>query len=481
LSLLIVRCPLKPLNGGLASSPSDWQDSACAEHFEWCFIENEIFSATDSEQALSLQTGIGSTESMPYADQALVLIPTIDVRLIEAKVPLANAKKLQQILPNLIEEYLLGGAQSLSVQAFPPVPGKPAVQRTLALIDRAWYVWLSKQMEVLLCPRVRLIPDCLMLDFISTDASIAPSIGLVRDDGNIILTKRTGEQLGVAWIERENVEQGIALPSSLGTDKAVEVSWDWLAPSAIAFIKENTSSKSANFALNLLPKTFKRQTAKSGISSLSELIKRQRSEKSGSASHEMAWTDPLVWRQPMQWALYGIGTLVMGFVMHLGWLAFDNWRWGNQMELLAAQSLNSASVTALAQNTSNASLASGSLLASSSPLVAPTTVLGAFIKQVTQEQRRQGIATDADFASMAAKLQQLKSAFGPEVLQKIDYDGYAMDFEFKPGSVKQLAGQSVEQNMDPVIQKARALGFMVKPLGGDRYRLEPYAGLGMGS
>jgi len=56
-----------------------------------------------------------------------------------------------------------------------------------------------------------------------------------------------------------------------------------------------------------------------------------------------------------------------------------------------------------------------------------------------------------------------------------------MDFEFKPGSVKQLTGQSVEQNTDPVIQKARALGFMVKPLGGDRYRLEPYAGLGMGS
>ena len=45
------------------------------------------------------QFSTGTTDSMPYADEALVLMPTLDVRLIEAKVPLANAKKLQQILP----------------------------------------------------------------------------------------------------------------------------------------------------------------------------------------------------------------------------------------------------------------------------------------------------------------------------------------------------------------------------------------------
>ena len=125
MSLLIVRCPLKPFSG--SGSPGDsareWSEQACAERFEWCLVEGDNTSVV---------TGIGTTESMPYADEVLVLLPTIDVRLIEAKVPLANAKKLHQILPNLIEEYVLTGAHSLAVQALPPMPGKPALQRVIA-------------------------------------------------------------------------------------------------------------------------------------------------------------------------------------------------------------------------------------------------------------------------------------------------------------------------------------------------------------
>ncbi len=101
-------------------------------------------------------------------------------------------------------------------------------------------------------------------------------------------------------------------------------------------------------------------------------------------------------------------------------------------------------------------------------------MISAFITQVTSDQRRQGLVSDADFAPMAAKLQQLKLAFGPEVLQKIDYDGYGIDFEFKPGALKSVN----QQGGDEVMQKARALGLMVKPLGPSRYRLEPYSGLG---
>ena len=56
------------------------------------------------------------------------------------------------------------------------------------------------------------------------------------------------------------------------------------------------------------------------------------------------------------------------------------------------------------------------------------------------------------------------------MLQKIDYDGYGIDFEFKPGSVNQTSAQ--------LIQKARSLGLMVKALGPNRYRLESYAGVG---
>jgi len=475
-SLLIVRCPLKPFHGGMTSSPGDWQDEAQIEQFEWCLIQGE--------DASTYQTGIGSTESMPYADQALVLMPTLDVRLIEAKVPLANAKKLQQILPNLVEEYLLSGAESISVQAFPPVPGKPAIQRTVAIIERAWNAWLSQQLGLLLCPRVRLIPDCLVLDWHPADESnealaIAPVISLMRSEGNIILTKRTGEQLGVSWVEPENIEQGTSLPSMVGHEQAVEISWDWLAPSAAQYIKITTSSKSANFALNLLPKTFRQQASKLGRKGLTDLLARQRGEAGASATAGMAWTDPLVWRPALLWATYALAVMVLGLALHLTWLAVDNWRWGNKMDFMAAQSLSSASAASLAQNIASASpnaSPNASLNASpnsngDSPFAKPTTVLQAFIKQATQEQRRQGVPTDADFSAMTAKLLQLKNLLGPEVLQKIDYDGYALTFELKPGSTP--------QNSAEVVQKARSLGLVVTPLEANRFRLEPYAGLGL--
>jgi hypothetical protein len=440
MSLLIVRAPLKPLNGSFASSASDWQDLACAERFEWCLIEDG--EPAEGALVVSHETGIGTTDSMPYADQALVLMPTVDVRLIEAKVPLANAKKLQQILPNIVEEYLLGGAESLAVQAFPPVPGRPALQRTLALIDRAWYAWLTKQLEGLLCPRVRLIPDCLLLDLDFTS--------LMRDDGKVILSRRTGEQLGVGWIEQENLEQGIQLPSGLGPDPAVEISWDWLAPSAQAFIKLNASSKSANFALNLLPSHFRKQIGKSNLFALG----RQASARAEGDASAMSWADPVLWRRPRQWLNFTIATMILGFGLHLTWLAVDDWRWIKRMELLAAQSLTPASVAELTK---------------SNPNPTASTVLGAFIQQVTREQRRQGAVTDADFALMAAKLHQLKASFGADVLQSIEYDGYGMNFEFKSGAVKQTSAQ--------VLERARSLGLMVKSVGANRYRLEPYAGL----
>ena len=99
-----------------------------------------------------------------------------------------------------------------------------------------------------------------------------------------------------------------------------------------------------------------------------------------------------------------------------------------------------------------------------------TSVLHVFTKQVTLDQRQRGVPMDADFLSMAAKLQQLKVSFGPEVLQKIEYDGYAITFEFKSS-----AGSITSSE---VLARARSLGIAVKFLGANRYLLEPYAGLG---
>ena len=440
-------------------SVQEWQELGCAEHFEWCLVES-----LGSLNALTeYESGTGTTESMPYADEVLVLIPTIDVRLIEAKVPLANAKKLQQILPNLIEEYVLSGAQSLSVQALPPAPGKPALQRVIALIDRAWFTWLTKQLEGLISQRVRLIPECFLLDAPAEGAQKV--IAYQGEESSIILTQRTAEQVGVAWVERADAIENITLPNSLQDAELKAFSWEWLAPAAWQYLQVNASAKSANFALNLLPKTFRKKAGK-GFSNFSALLKRKGDGKAQAIHHGTSWMDATVWRQPAQWTKFLVASIVFGYVLHLSWLVVDNWRWGNQMEVLAAQSLTPSSITKLNQDKeqTRAIGASGSVANAGNP------VINAFTKQVTQDQRRQGLVSDADFAPMAAKLQQLKAAFGPEVLQKLDYDGYGIDFEFKPGGIKQTSAE--------VTQKARALGLMVKVLGPNRYRLEPFAGLG---
>ena len=460
MSLLIVRCPLKPFSssGSPGDAAHDWSERTCAERFEWCLVEGGDLIAGE--------TGVGTTASMPYADEVLVLLPTIDVRLIEAKVPLANAKKLQQILPNLIEEYVLTGAQSLAVQALPPVPGKPALQRVIALIDRAWFVWLTKELEGLISQRVRLIPECLLLAIPDpeSDTGLAPTIAYQHAEQGFIFTRRTGVQTGLAWYEGspDQAVEKIILPRVLQDKPLVEFSWDWLAPSAKQFLQDNASSKSANYSLNLLPNTFRREAGR-GLSNLSSYLNRQRVDGNRVVSSSASWTDPVIWRQPSQWSKYLIASIVIAYLAHFSWLAMDNWRWGNQMEVLAAQSLTPSSIAKLNQEKTQDK---SSAISTSSGNV----VITAFTNQVTQDQRRQGLVSDADFASMAAKLQQLKTVFGPEVLQKIDYDGYAIDFEFKPGSIAQGSAE--------VEQKGRALGLMIKTLGPNRYRLEPYAGLG---
>lgn len=472
MSLLIVRCPAKPIIGAGSALPGDsargsaqdWQELGCAERFEWCLVES------DNEY----ETGIGTTESMPYADEVLVLMPTIDVRLIEAKVPLANAKKLQQILPNLIEEYVLSGAQLLSVQALPPVLGQPAVQRVIALTDRAWFTWLIKQLEGLISQRVRLIPECFLLDLPAEDVKAV--IAYQREEGNVIFTQRTAQQLGVAWVERlaaDSELEEITLPNTLQGATVKAFAWDWLVPAAREYLQTNSSSRSANFALNLLPKTF-RQKAGKGLANFSALLNRKGGRQAQAIQSGASWLDAAVWRQPWQWSKYLLASIAIGYVLHLTWLVVDNWRWGNQIEVLAAQSLTPSSVAKLNQAKELGVMADvgGNTPNAGNPSV--NRVIAAFITQVTNDQRRQGLVSDADFAPMAAKLQQLKVLFGPEALQKIDYDGYGIDFEFKPSALK----LSNQQASDEVTQKARALGLMVKPLGPNRYRLEPYSGLG---
>ena len=467
MSTLLIRCPLKPFAGAFTGLAGEWEDLACAQRFEWCLVED---AGALSASPLPMQSGIGSIDSMPYADEALVLLPTLDVRLIETKVPLANPKKLQAILPTLVEEYVLSNTASLHISALPPVPGQPAMDRSLAVIDRAWFNWITNQLQHLLAYRVRLIPDCLLLalpgEVLATDlvSPPLPTLMRVRAGDAMVYCQRTGMQTGVAWAEycAPTAEQqgnanpddassaAIPMPSHVGSADAVLFSWAWAIPSAIAFLEANASSRAPNFALNLLPAGFKSRAGDLAPST---------SATSGASNRNaiaLAWIDPMTWQASLRWLGLGMAAIALGLIAQLAWLGVSNWRWGQQMELLAMQSLTPASMAKLGSAANQ------------------LEVLPVFLDQAISAQRSQGAVTDADFASLAAKLQQLSSALNVQSLQQISYSANAMEFEFKAGTPDFSSKDAALR----VIDRARNLGLLVKHLGGTRYRLEAYAGLG---
>ena len=468
MSTLLIRCPLKPFAGAFTGLAGEWEDLACGQRFEWCLVEDVDAISTSPSPT---QSGIGSIDSMPYADEVLALLPTLDVRLIETKVPLANPKKLQAILPTLLEEYVLSNTATMHISALPPVPGQPAMDRTLAAIDRAWFTWIASQLEHVLSSRIRLIPDFLLLslpgDALASDdvAASSPALMSVGEGDALVYCQRTGIQVGIAWAEYcapsaqqhtnashdHRSSKALPLPSRLGSINAVPFSWAWAAPSAIAFLAANASSRAPNFALNLLPAGFK---SRAGVSMpTSPSAGGTRAVRGATA---LAWVDPLTWQPALRWLGLGVAAIALGFIAQLAWLGVSNWRWGQQMELLAMQSLSPASMAKLSSGANQ------------------HEVLPVFLDQALSTQRSQGAVTDADFASLAAKLQQLSNTLQVQSLQQIQYSANAMEFEFKAGGLDYSSHEAVLR----VIASARKLGLLVTHLGGTRYRLEAFAGLG---
>ena len=439
MSLLIIHCPLKPL---FEVASTDDGFNAQKEAFEWCLCETNALHATIQS------SGTGTVESMPYADEALVLMPTLDVRLLEKKVPLVKAKKLQQVLPSLIEDELLGDIESTVIYALPQLPGQAGSQRTLAVMNKFWLHWLVRELDHILTPRVRMIPDCLIMPLQNTSTSLqeplSSCVAFQRSDAAVIYTWHKTEQLGVAWIEET---EEVVLPSRLQDIKPIEWSWDWMTPSAFTFSRR-TDIAAASLNLLHAEVSMRKSSKKSTLNWLSNSGQQLQTP----LSKTISWLDHSLWTKPIIWAQYAVSSIVLGAGIYTSWLAVDNWRWGRNIDISAAQFLTPETISLLAQNKNTDSIAL------------------AFTKQLTNEARHKGLPTDADFIAMTGKLQQLKTALGKGSIDKMEYDGYRIDFEFK-------AGGEILSAAD-VIGKAQSLGLMVTDLGNNRYRLQPYAGLG---
>ena len=439
MNLLIIHCPNKPFS---ETALTNGELSSLTDNFEWCLCE------TNAIQAQYQSSGIGSIDSMPYADEVLVLMPTLDIRLMETKVPLVKPKKLQQVLPSLVEDEVLDGIDNSLVYALPPLPGQIGSQRTVAIMNRQWLDWVSNQLKGILTPRIRLIPDCMILPLESESSNVneitSSCLAYKQKDQTITYTWHKSTQLGISWVEHSDTKQ---LPSALQKIQPSEWSWDWMISNAFHFSRR-TDVGVAGINLLLAMPTPKRSIKKISF----EWFKNPVPSLMRSSGRNTCWTDQNTWALPARWAIYAMGSIFLGLGIYTSWLAIDSWRWKRNMDLSAAQFLGPDTLALLTQSKGN------------------TSVSEVFVKQATQEARNKGLPTDADFIAMTGKLQQLKTALGKESINSMEYNGYSIDFEFKPGGDPFSTRQ--------VISKAESLGLVITDLGNNRYRLQPYSGLG---
>lgn len=415
--LLVVFCPVNPRTLNQVAR-DDIDVAGPGERFRWCLIEHQ---GNDAETRID-QEGTGTLSNVPFADEALVVMPTVDVRLVRTKVPLISGKKLEALLPTLAEPYLLDQRTPLRYQLLPPTPGATGVDRTIAITSESWMTWLNDQLAQLPVRTLTLIPDCLLLD--PADDNGTPTELLVDQQNTLgIFSAREGSDWGAGWVEAD-ADPGALAAFAPNAQRSI-LSNAWLMPRALAWL--------AN---------------KSPIN----LIQRQATKKPGKAAKDKP-LNPTRWRPKVEWAHWrqplrlaaGLGAVyVIGSVLYLGVLAISNWRWQNALAETTRQHL-------------------------ATPVPDNAAAIAAFVRQASAKVHAQGKDTPADFLPMAGKLQILLNSYPAGILESVQYQSNGLAFTLRNG--KGVPDASA------IAKRARDLEIALLETGKNEYRMLPLAGL----
>lgn len=410
--LLIIHCPVNPrtLN---QDRQDDLNISGPGENFHWVLVDGNE-SAT--------QEGHGSLKDLPFADEALVLLPTADVRLIRTKVPMISGKKLEALLPTLTESFLLDQRTPLRYQLLPPSPGAKGVERTIAITSDSWMNWLEDQLASLPVRILTLIPDCLVLD--EPAESGKPREFLITEQSERwAIACREGEDWGAGWIEVSDTRAELAQLYPEAAFRTLD--WSWLIPRTQTWMARK-------LPINLIQK---RPAKKKDNRNPDKPVARW--------SAKMEW---MHWRRPLQLAGIAFAVYVAGSAINLGLLAISNWRWQSTIADVARQQLGVSD-----KNSANA--------------------VRALIEQTTRTIHAQGNTIPSDFVPMAAKLQVLLDDYPAGLLQSVDYrSSSGVTFTLRSGISTPDATK--------LLQRARDLQMaLVVANGTNTYRILPFAGL----
>ena len=381
---LIIRCPVRPV----AINADDW--SAQDLYFSWA-QSNEA----DFEKVLDL-------DALPVVDSVLALIPGIDVRVIELKVPAVSTKKIQQILSMLIEDELLSSPSDTNIQLLPHALDQSSDLRLVSVMNRDWLLWLSQKLAVINCEQIQLISESMLLP-VSNSA-----LFFQQEDTTTFYTSKKSTSNVLCWSQPAD-DPVLAIEEHHVQPELAELS-------AALLIDGITTEKKSYASINLLPDEFYDF----------------RTERQSELQH---WLSRDLWKVPLRWAKYATLTLCVSYLGYLFTLVWQDRQWEALLQSAANQVLSDRAE----------GQASFTKLVNASCLAAHKNLENC----------------DGDFERLLLTLQNVLKDTPPQALKGLEYSKKGLVFELQESTLSNTQRVAILQDFS--VQRLGPTRFLLSP------------------
>ena len=387
---LIIRCPARPV----ASPAEDW--SVQDLYFSWAYA-----GQGDFQRVIDL-------DLCPMAEHVIAIVPGIDVRILELKVPAVSTKKIIQILPMLIEDELLSTATDTSIQLLPPVVSSLPDRRLVSLINREWLLWLSVKLAATHCEKIQLIPESLLLP------GLASTVFFHQEDATSFYTLKDSPYTFTCW-SQPTTEPLLAIAEPSHKLELVEIS--------DALLIKGVSSEIGHYeAINLLPQEFYE-------------YRRARHSES------LHWFSRDLWKSPLRWTRYATLTLCLSYACYFAVLVWQDWQWNTTLDKATQQVLSER----VGQQVDFTRLVSASCDAA----------------------HRNLETCSGDFERLLPLLQRVLQDTPPEALKSLEYSKQGLIFELQESSLSTRQHLAILKNYP--VTRVDSARYLLRPYAGLAY------------